>query len=196
MYSTIFFDWSGVVADDSGDIFIRELFLGIGANNDQVNDIIKTYFKDFSKGILSEIEFWDKIRVNYNLQINEPISKEFKKWKGLVANQNIISLANEAKCSGLSTAVLTNIIEPIYTIIKQAGYYDKFDETIASCKVGFVKPQKEIYQLALNKLKTTAQQSIFIDDKLENINVAAKMGFKVILAENPNQIIHDVRNII
>ena len=195
-YSTIFFDWSGVVADDSGDEFIKQLFRGIGATDDQVEKITETYFVDFLTGKISEIEFWNKLKINYNLNITELTSEEFKKWRGLIANKDILTLASEVKARGFRIAVLTNIIEPVYNIIRRAGYYDLFDEVIASCKVGLVKPQKEIYKLALGRLGATARQSIFIDDKRSNIETANMMGFKTILAQNPNQIIHDLEKLV
>lgn len=193
-YTTIFFDWSGVVADDSGDDFINQLLRGVGADDDQIEVIIETYFENFLLGQLSEIEFWERLKTNYGFNITNPTSGSFKIWRGLVANKDIIALSSEAKAKGLRTAVLTNIIEPVYDIIKQSGGYDFFDEVIASCKVGLIKPQREIFQLALDRLQTIAQQSIFIDDKQVNLDTASAMGLKTILAQNPNQIIRDVRN--
>jgi putative hydrolase of the HAD superfamily len=195
-YSTVFFDWSGVIADDSGDEFIEHLFRKVGATDGQTREIIKTYFVDFLSDRLSEIEFWDKLKIKYNLNITELTSKEFNKWRGLIVNRNIIEFANELKVNGLQVAVLTNIIKPVYNIIQLAGYYDLFDDVIASCEVGLVKPQKEIYTLALQRLGTTAQQSIFIDDNQFNVKTANEMGFKTILAHNPNQIIYDLKKLI
>ena len=179
-YSTVFFDWSGVIADDSGDEFIEHLFRKVGATDGQTREIIKTYFVDFLSDRLSEIEFWDKLKIKYNLNITELTSKEFNKWRGLIVNRNIIEFANELKVNGLQVAVLTNIIKPVYNIIQLAGYYDLFDDVIASCEVGLVKPQKEIYTLALQRLGTTAQQSIFIDDNQFNVKTANEMGLKTI----------------
>jgi putative hydrolase of the HAD superfamily len=90
-------------------------------------------------------------------------------------------------------AVLSNVIEPTYNVIEAAGYYDLFDEVIASCNVGYVKPEAEIYKIALERLGVTAEESVFIDDQQYCLDPAAKMGFKAILAQNPEQIISDVR---
>jgi len=195
-YSTIFFDWSGVIADDSGDEFIDQLFRSVGATDNQIKEIIGTHFVDFLSGTVSETEFWNNLKINYRLNITEPTSKKFEKWRGLVANKDILELAGEAKARGFRIAVLTNIVEPVYDIIKRNGYYGLFDGVISSCKVGLVKPQKEIYELALKRFNTTAQQSIFIDDKQSNLETAARMGFKTILAESPDRIIREVRELI
>lgn len=192
-YTTIFFDWGGVIANDPGDEFLGRLLRDVGATETQVQEIFETYMKSFMRGEISEVEYWHELRSKYGLSIHDSISDEFKKWRGLIANDDILALAREAKGKGLNIAILSNVIEPTYNVIKQAGYYDLFDEVVASCKVGYVKPEKEIYKIALDRFGVTAQESIFIDDKQSLLDPANEMGLKTILAQNPEQIIRDVR---
>lgn len=195
-YTTIFFDWDGVVADDPGDEFLGSLLKQLGATDNQIQEIFETYMSRFMRGQISETEYRSELNKHYGFTIPDSISDEFKKWSGLVANQDVLALVDEVKDKGLRTAVFSNVIEPTYNVLQQAGYYDRFDEIIASCIVGVAKPQVEIYQLALNQLGTTASQSIFIDDKQANLDPAVEMGFKTILAQNPHQIITDVRQLL
>ena len=192
-YTTIFFDWGGVIANDPGDEFLGQLLRNVGATEAQVQEILETYMKRFMRGEISEAEYWRELRNKYMLTIHDSISDEFKKWHGLIANDDILALAREAKKKGLNTAILSNVIEPTYNVIEQAGYYDLFDEIIASCKVGYIKPEKEIYRIALDRFGAIAQESIFIDDKQSMLDPATEMGFKTILARSPGQIMHDVR---
>jgi len=195
-YTTIFFDWGGVVADDPGDEFLTLLLRNLGASDEQVHEIFKTYMKRFMRDEISEKGYWDALKTNYGFTIDDSISDEFMKWTGLVANEEILALVDEAKAKGLRTAILSNVIEPTYNVLDRAGFYARFDETIASCKVGYAKPQREIYDLALEKLGATAEQSIFIDDKQKNLDPADEMGFTTVLAQNPTQIIRDLQNLI
>lgn len=192
-YTTVFFDWGGVIANDPGDEFLRDLVKNLGASDAQIKDIFETYMKRFMRGQISETEYWHELQTKYGLAIHDSISEEFKKWRGLVANEDILALAQELKSKGMRIAILSNVIEPTYNVIAQAGYYDMFDDVIASCKVGYVKPEKEIYEIALHRLHVTAAESIFIDDKQYLLDPAAAMGFTTILAQNPEQIMRDVR---
>lgn len=192
--TTVFFDWGGVIANDPGDEFLSDLIKSVGASDTQVQEIFETYMKRFMRGQISEAEYWQELRNKYGLAIHDSISDEFKKWRGLVANEDILTLTKELKAEGTNIAILSNVIEPTYNVIEQAGYYDLFDEVIASCKVGYVKPEKEIYEIALKRFNVTAEESIFIDDKQYCLDPAAEMGFKTILAQNPEQIIRDVKN--
>jgi epoxide hydrolase-like predicted phosphatase len=195
-YTTIFFDWGGVIANDPGDEFLGNLIRSVGASEAQVQEIFETYMKRFMRGQISDAEYWQELRTKYNLSIHDSISDEFKKWRGLAANEDILALVKEAKTKGFNIAILSNVIEPTYNVIKQAGYYDLFDDVIASCKVRYVKPEKEIYTIALARFGVTAQESIFIDDKQYCLDPAIKMGFKTILAESPEQIMRDLRALI
>jgi len=190
---TIFFDWGGVVADDPGDDFLTKLLQDVGASTVQIQEIFQLYMKRFMRGEISEAEYWNELRTNYGFDIQESISDEFKKWSGLVANEDVLALVDEAKAKGWQTAILSNVIEPTYNVLKDAGFYDKFDFVIASCKEGLAKPELEVYKLALERLNTTPSESVFIDDKQSNLDPAEALGFKVILAENPEQVIRDVR---
>lgn len=190
--NTIFFDWGGVIADDPGGDFLDQLLRDVGATEEQIKEIYETYTRDFMRGEISEAEYWDKLRIKYGLTIHDSISDEFKNWSGLVKNDDVLAVVDQAKAKGLQVAVLSNVIEPTYNVLQQAGYYDRFDKIIASCKVGFAKPQPEIYHIALEQLHTTAEQSLFIDDKQSSLDPAIKMGFTTILARNPEQIINDL----
>lgn len=190
--NTIFFDWGGVVAGDPDDGFWSQLLRDNGATEEQAQEIYETYMQHFMRGEITEAECWDELRRNYGLIIPSTISDEFKKWRGLVKNDDIVALIHQAKSSGLQVALLTNVIEPTYNVLSEAGYYDYFDVVIASCKVGLAKPQDEIYQLALDQLNTTAEQSVFIDDRQKNLDPATRMGFTTILATSPEQIINDI----
>lgn len=195
-YKTVFFDWGGVIADDPGDEFLGKLLTEIGATEAQKQAIFESYMMLLMKGEISEANYWSLIKDRYNLAVYDNISNSFKRWKGLVANQSILNLAKEMKDKGLKIAILSNVIEPTYNVIEKAGHYDIFDEVIASCKVGYAKPQKEIYSLALEQLGTTARQSIFIDDKQAYLDPATDIGMTTILAQNPDQIIKDLYSII
>lgn len=189
---TIFFDWGGVIAGDPADDFLGMLLRSIGASEAQVEEILDSYKISFMRGEISEAEYWDILRKRYSLSIHDSISDEFKKWRGLEINNQVLALVEQTKAKGMRAALLTNVIEPTYNVLNVAHCYDHFDVVIASCKVGLAKPQPEIYQLALDMLKTTAEKSLFIDDKQKNLDPAKAMGFQTILAENPIQIINDV----
>lgn len=62
------------------------------------------------------------------------------------------------------------------------------DDMVISGEVGYVKPEPDIYQLLLEKIGKPAQECLFIDDSLPNIQQAKKMGFETIHFKSPEQL--------
>jgi len=56
-----------------------------------------------------------------------------------------------------------------------------FDKYVVSYEVGFMKPHPRIYEAALEEAGTRPEESVFIDDREENIKAAEKLGLYTIL---------------
>jgi FMN phosphatase YigB (HAD superfamily) len=58
-----------------------------------------------------------------------------------------------------------------------------------SAEVGLAKPDRSIYELALDRLHVWLAEAIFIDDVAENVEVARAIGLAGIRYENTEQTI-------
>ena len=67
-------------------------------------------------------------------------------------------------------------------------FLNKFDGLLLSGEVKLVKPEIAIYELAISRFNLTPEKTIFVDDKLENIEVAENLNFKTVHLTNPNKI--------
>ena len=72
-------------------------------------------------------------------------------------------------------------------------FFDLFDDMVISGAVGFVKPEPEIYRILLEKVGRPAEECLFIDDSLPNINQANTMGFATIHFKSPVQLETDLK---
>ncbi len=63
---------------------------------------------------------------------------------------------------------------------KEKFDFSIFDLFINSAEVGFKKPDPKIFQLACEKLGVAPQECLFMDDSLENIETAKKMGMETV----------------
>ena len=71
---------------------------------------------------------------------------------------------------------------------KQHAFFDLLDDMVISGEVGHVKPDPEIFRILLEKIARPAQECLFIDDALPNIQQAQKMGFATVHFESPDQL--------
>lgn len=196
MINTVFFDWGGVVAEDPGDDFLKEILHSCGATPEQMEQISRVYMQKFMRGEFTESDYWNAVKSHYGYDIPMSTESLFLSWHGTETNDDVMALVRDVQASGRVAGLLSNVIQPAYDALSEAGVYDPFDVVITSCTEGVAKPEPEIFQLALERTKTTAPESLFIDDKLENIEVAQQLGFKTILAENPAQFIAEARKLL
>jgi putative hydrolase of the HAD superfamily len=64
---------------------------------------------------------------------------------------------------------------------------------VSSCFVGFRKPEKPIYTLALNITQRPPEECCFIDDRALNLECAAKLGMHVIQMKDATQLRRDLQ---
>ncbi len=79
------------------------------------------------------------------------------------------------------TALLSNAWGNLRQVIERTWQIaDAFDEMIISAEIGMVKPDPRIYQLAVERLGVRADEAIFVDDFIENIESAQAFGMRTI----------------
>ena len=57
---------------------------------------------------------------------------------------------------------------------------DRFDAFFTSCYLGLRKPDRKIYQIALDVLQRDPEETVFIDDRPENVAAAASLGLHAV----------------
>ena len=63
-----------------------------------------------------------------------------------------------------------------------------FDGLLISGEDKLIKPNEAIYLLAKNRFNLNPEKTVFIDDKLENVEAAKRLNFKTIHLINPKTI--------
>ena len=72
--------------------------------------------------------------------------------------------------------------------IRLFGLIGIFDTFLASCWIGVRKPAADFYRRILAITAARAEDSVFIDDREENVAGAKALGFHVIHFESPDQL--------
>ena len=100
-----------------------------------------------------------------------------------------VKLAMDLKQKGYPIYVLSNFPGDQYDKYeKHNSFLQIFDDKIISGHVGLAKPDIKIYQLAIDKFHLTPERSLFIDDKIENIEGAKQLGIQTIHLQNPDEL--------
>lgn len=76
--------------------------------------------------------------------------------------------------------------------IEKFGLRKIFRLFVSSCFVGFRKPERDIYRLALETTQITADECCFIDDRALNLECAATLGMHTIQMQSLEQLRGDL----
>ena len=99
----------------------------------------------------------------------------------------------ELKSKNYFCYVLSNwSAETFLGMIDEYPFLKKFDDLIISGEVKLIKPDHRIFNLAISKFKLIPEETVFIDDRKENIESALKLNFKTIHLTNPNLIKEEI----
>ena len=143
-------------------------------------------------------------------KVAEPLAKKYPEYKEAIdafygkflemiegTYKENVNLALQLKKQGYSIYLLSNFPGDQFEKYRlQNSYIDMFDDRIISGDVGLAKPDKKIYELAVQKFSLIPEESLFIDDKIENTTSAEKLGIKTIHLENPNALNVIIKNYI
>lgn len=153
--------------------------------------------KRMARGKAKEDEISDLLR-EYGHTIPEDVEP---RWRATInelffPDPKMLELLRDLKGRGITVALLSNVWPLSEKIIRENGWYAPFDQLTLSCRAGYAKPEKQIYEIALKKLAVPAEEVLFVDDLEWNLEPAKTLGMQTLLAESPEQVSEDVRKML
>lgn len=141
--------------------------------------------------VKSEMEIIDRIVSVIPFQVNDIQKKQIlsareKRMKNALHNvpEDMIDVLKILKTRKIKIGLISNadIIDCKYWGESKLASF--FDDVIFSCNVGFLKPDRQIYELAMQNLKVLPDESLFVGDGGSNELFGAKSaGMKTIFTE-------------
>jgi len=148
----------------------------------------KFYWADrhaYDEGKLTGLQFWQKIVRDAELSLSDETVAELNEWDARMwTTHNPAMVAWQARLveRGLKTAILSNMGDSVHESIERTyDWIGRFDVRVWSYELKVAKPDRKIYEHVLEKLGTPAEETLFLDDKLENIEAAHALGMKGIV---------------
>ena len=193
----IIFDFGGVVIDIDPQLTVNE-FVKLGFTNYEklmshvfVDDIIAK----FEKGILTPELFRVKLREFLELDVTDQELDDA--WNALLFDipRERIEVIEKVK-KNYSIYLLSNSNEIHYDLfvrdLQLRFGYQEFDSLFEKAYFSFdlhlLKPDPEIYEFVLNQHGMIPGETLFIDDKPENIEAAKNLGIRTHLLSKPQRI--------
>ncbi len=152
---------------------------------------------ELEKGNLSEAEFLGRIADELEPELgHRPHMHRFSEiyFEALEPNVPMIELMRELKDRGLGMALLTNNVrewEPLWR--SMAPIDELFEVVVDSAFVGCRKPEREIYEITLERVGAGAGDCLFVDDVEVNCDAARELGMTAVHFRDNEQAIPEIR---
>lgn len=176
MADAVCFDAMGVLfrsADDLRDLLIP-FALSRGSSRAEP-EIVETY-RSCSRGELTSADFWRWLGVP-----GDGAALDAEYLAGQRTNDGIVRLASALASRGTTVACLSNDVREWSEWLRRRHGLDRYIRTwVVSGEVGVRKPDARIYEALVEQTGIPASDWTFIDDREQNLDAAARLGFRTI----------------
>jgi putative hydrolase of the HAD superfamily len=139
----------------------------------------------YDEGKFTGLEFWQ--RLMHEAGLSDPSGALTQELNHLDAqmwttqNPEMLAWQKQLKEYGLKTAILSNMGDNVLANMKkQFDWLGCFEVLVWSYQLKMAKPDPAIYRHVLKELGTAPEETLFLDDKLLNIEAAQALGIQAI----------------
>jgi putative hydrolase of the HAD superfamily len=138
----------------------------------------------YDEGKLTGIAFWQKFLREAGLPPNQAMTEELNLWDARMwttQNPAMLSWQLALKQRGMLTAILSNMGDNVLDNMKRTfDWLPRFDVLVWSYQLHMAKPDPAIYHYLLKELGTLPEETLFLDDRLVNVEAAQALGMPAI----------------
>lgn len=197
MIKNIIFDIGNVLADFCWEAFFREL----GYEGETLKRLGKATVKspvwsEVDRGVWSDEELVEGF-IRNDPELEPEIRRIFQNVHGMVAKREYaIPWIKELQKAGYRCYYLSNFSHKAHTECADAlDFLEYMDGGILSYQDKVIKPQREIYQLLLDRYGLKAQECVFLDDTEGNLPMAEELGIRTILFKDREQALKELKGL-
>jgi putative hydrolase of the HAD superfamily len=152
------------------------------------------------RGQISERQFLSSLEGELRVQLGREVSLDgFGQafMAGLHVNEPMLAHLRELRARGHRLALCTNNVrewEPLWR--PKLPVDELFEAVVDSAFVGARKPEREIYELTLERLGIEPEAAVLIDDIEENCAAARELGWHAVWFRSSEQAIAELEQVL
>jgi 2-haloacid dehalogenase len=114
----------------------------------------------------------------------------YDKWETMLKSDypETVSLLYKLKAKYKIYGLTNWSTETISILYKRFPFFKEFDGIVVSGQERILKPNPQIYHVLLERYNLKAENTVFIDDNINNIKAAEKVGLYAIHYENTSKL--------
>lgn len=132
------------------------------------------------QGQITPAQYWQDVARRLTLEPDAVQQLAVDFYAGDQLNSAVLKLIGQLLDSGHRIGLLSNDSPELRAKLDRLELVELFDPLVISAEIGVMKPKEGAYQAVLGKLGRPAEETIFIDDREENVNGARAVGMHAI----------------
>ncbi len=183
----VLFDFGQVLSNPPDPAAWARLIALTGLDEPALHAAYWAHRHDYDRGALTGPAYWNLVAARDApldpAQIAALNAADTDMWTSL--NLPMVAWAARLQAAGIRTGILSNIGDSIAeTIVAKLPWLSAFDHRTWSHELFLAKPDPAIYLTTAEALGTPPADTLFIDDREDNIAAAAALGFQTIRYTN------------
>ena len=107
-------------------------------------------------------------------------------FAGDALNEPLLAYVQRLRRAGYRLGILSNFMDDARHVWAEVyPFMQYFDDLVISAEVGLLKPDPQIYRLAVSRLRVEVEEALFVDDFIENIEGAQQVGLATLHFTDP-----------
>lgn len=195
----VIFDLGNVLVGFDHRIAVRRILKHTSKSEREIYDLFFDSWltREFEKGKITPGEFFKRVKSLLGLKL---VFQEFLPiWNEIFFSKPETEEFLVSLNSGLKLVLLSNINKLHYEYIREAFSFILAlfgpGDVVPSYITGFIKPEKEIYNLAIRKTGRRLEDIIYVDDRGDLIEAARGYGLRAIQFQNIEQLRQEFQNL-
>ena len=153
----------------------------------------------YDRGDVGADEYWRNFAESAGVEIHVSMIEKLRQWDiemWTSINGKMVQWLVAIHTAGFKTAILSNMeLDMAIHARKNFDWLAHFDHLILSCEARAIKPDLAIYRRCLSELAAPPGETLFIDDRLTNIEAAETLGIVGLQFQSMEKLCEDLRRV-
>ena len=186
----VVFDFGQVLSYPEKQSRIESMATICGLSVEAFGTAYRKYRPAYDRGTLKGVDYWRLLTADMPVELRSSDVEsliDLDTVNSIELNPSILRWAKVLLYNRLRIAILSNMTADDMERMRRDGILARlgmFEVKVFSSSVGLVKPEREIYEYCLTRLSLEPEETLFIDDKKENIDAACRLGMNAFLFQN------------
>jgi len=193
----VFFDFGGVIQRTEYQSPRQQLAERFNMDYEEIDRLVfdTETARRASIGGISEQAHWQEVLKRLKLPASEVRAFSDAFFGGDIVDRSLVEFIRGLRGS-FHTGLISNAWGGLREYLVQEKIVEIFDTIIISAEVGVVKPDAQIFKIALEQAKVHAEQAVFVDDIQANIEGCEEVGMQGVLFNDPEETLGQLKQIL